>query len=82
MSTPLEIVNSVLSRLGAATIEVFTDENDRADLATRNYPRLRAAYLLEHPWRFTLTWTAITQDAVADPDTAPSPYLYTRSRTP
>lgn len=77
MSTPLEIVNSVFSRLGADTIAAFTDENDRADLATRNYTTLKSAYLLEHPWRFTLTWSTITKDAVANPEAAPSPHLYT-----
>lgn len=54
-SSSVEICNSALIKLGAATITSLNDGNKSAKLCKAQYDRLRKEVLRSHPWNFAIS---------------------------
>lgn len=54
MSSDIEICNSALVRLGAHTIESFSDDTVESNVCDQIYERVRNAILVAHPWNFAV----------------------------
>lgn len=52
--TAVELCATALLKIGANTIQSFSDETAEAECARRLYPLTRNALLSAHPWSFTL----------------------------
>jgi hypothetical protein len=54
MASEIDICNSALVRLGAATINAFSDNTVEAELCDQIFERVRDAVLVSHPWNFAI----------------------------
>lgn len=51
-NSPVEIVNSALTKVGSTRITALTDDNDRARIMNEQYSKTRKSLLRSHPWNF------------------------------
>ena len=65
MATDVSICSNALLMLGAQTINDFTEENDRARLASNLFDSTRDAVLRSHPWNCAVKRVALAPDAEA-----------------
>jgi len=60
-SSPVEICNSALLKLGAERIATFLENNKRARLCSERYDGLRKEVLRAHPWNFAIKRASLNQ---------------------
>jgi hypothetical protein len=60
MATDISICQSALTRIGAQPLASFADGTAESVVCANNYPDLRLAALVEHPWRFATTTRQLT----------------------
>lgn len=59
MATAVSVCSNALLMLGAGSINDFTEDNDRAKLASNLYPQVRDAMLRSHPWNCAVARVAL-----------------------
>lgn len=81
MSSPVDIANRALQKLGAARISSLSEESVEGRACISCYEILRDSLQSKHPWRFTITRATLAADGTA-PDwgkansfTLPSDFL-------
>ena len=52
ITSPVEICNSALIKVGAGRILSLNDDSERALLMKEQYPKLRDDLIFAHPWNF------------------------------
>lgn len=65
MASNVSIVNGALVKLGEATINDFSEDNEPARVANRTYADIRDAVLREHHWGFATTRAALSANTTA-----------------
>ena len=58
-TSPVEICNSALHKLGADRISDLSDNTKAAKICNDQYDRLRKEVLRSHPWNFAVTWISL-----------------------
>ena len=65
MASETDIANYALAAIGESPIVAFTDDSDRARIATVFYPIERDAILRAYPWKFASVRVALVLDGTA-----------------
>lgn len=60
-TSPVDIMNSALIKLGAECIISEDDSSTRARLCKRRYPSVRDALLRSHPWNFAMAYSQLAE---------------------
>lgn len=60
-TSPVDIMNSALIKLGAECIISEDDSSTRARLCKRRYPFVRDALLRSHPWNFAMAYSQLAE---------------------
>lgn len=65
MASVVQMCNSALNQLGAASITALTDNTKNARLCSERYPTVRDAVFRSHPWNCLIKRQTLAQDATA-----------------
>lgn len=65
MASAVSICSDALLMLGASPINSFTENNDRARLASNLYPRRKLAMMRSHPWNCLMKRVMLAPEATA-----------------
>ena len=65
MASVVQMCNSALNQLGAASITALTDNSKNARLCNERYPTVRDAVFRSHPWNCLIKRQTLAQDATA-----------------
>lgn len=60
-TSPVDIMNSALIKLGAERIISEDDSSTRARLCKERYPSVRDALLRSHPWNFAMAYSQLAE---------------------
>ncbi len=63
-TSPVEICNSALIKVGAARITSLSDGTKAALICNEQYPKLRREVLRQHPWNFAIRRKALAASVV------------------